>query len=97
MPRPFYYLPDLEFLVVNYLNIGRSFPCGSPPRATARAGRIPISRGMRDSVRHFRTPGFEREMIEGMLRDCGNNRTQAAQKLGVSRKTLYNKLRDYGI
>jgi DNA-binding NtrC family response regulator len=38
----------------------------------------------------------ERELIEMTLRQTGNNKTRAAAILGVSPKTLFNKLREYG-
>jgi DNA-binding NtrC family response regulator len=38
----------------------------------------------------------ERELIELTLRHTGNNKTRAAAILGVSPKTLFNKLREYG-
>jgi DNA-binding NtrC family response regulator len=39
----------------------------------------------------------EREMIVRTLRSTANNRQQAAQVLGISRRALYNKLSRYGI
>jgi len=39
----------------------------------------------------------EREMIVRTLEATGNNRTRAAEILGISRRALYNKLRKYGI
>ncbi|MBI1735363.1 MAG: sigma-54-dependent Fis family transcriptional regulator [Candidatus Rokubacteria bacterium] len=39
----------------------------------------------------------ERELIVRMLRDCAGNRTLAAQKLGIGRRTLYDKLARLGI
>jgi DNA-binding NtrC family response regulator len=38
----------------------------------------------------------ERALIELTLRHTGGNRTRAAAILGVSVKTLFNKLREYG-
>ncbi|MBI5083973.1 MAG: sigma-54-dependent Fis family transcriptional regulator [Acidobacteria bacterium] len=38
----------------------------------------------------------ERALIEATMRHTSNNRTRAAAILGISQKTLFNKLRDYG-
>ena len=37
----------------------------------------------------------ERDLIRKALQECGNNKTRAAQFLGIDRKTLYNKLKIY--
>jgi len=37
----------------------------------------------------------ERQMIMSALRRHGNNRTKAAEELGISRRTLHRKLRQY--
>ena len=39
----------------------------------------------------------ERDMIIKALREAGNNKTLAAHLLGIDRKTLYNKLKAYGL
>jgi len=39
----------------------------------------------------------EKEAIRTALLKAGDNRTVAARILGVSRRTLYNKLEEYGI
>jgi len=38
----------------------------------------------------------ERLLIEMTLRHTGSNRTRAAEILGISPKTLFNKLKEYG-
>jgi two-component system response regulator HydG len=48
------------------------------------------------------TPGrslkeMEREMILRTLEETGGNRTRSAVILGISRRTLQLKLKDYGI
>lgn len=40
---------------------------------------------------------MERVLIAAVLRDCNNNRTRAAETLNISRNTLYNKMRKYGL
>ena len=39
----------------------------------------------------------EREALEDALRRAGDNRTLAARLLGISRRTLYNKLEEHGL
>ena len=39
----------------------------------------------------------EKEIILSALREANGNRSKAAEKLGVNRTTLYNKMRKYGI
>jgi two-component system, NtrC family, response regulator AtoC len=39
----------------------------------------------------------ERRALEKALRKSGGNRTVAARILGVSRRTLYNKLEEHGL
>ncbi len=41
------------------------------------------------------TESVERKMIRRTLKETGGNRTQAAKKLGISRKTLFNKMTQY--
>lgn len=43
------------------------------------------------------TEKVEKRLIEKALEDAGRNRTKAAQKLGISRKTLFNKMLHYKI
>ena len=40
---------------------------------------------------------LERRAIRHALESTGGNRTAAAKRLGISRRTLYNKLAEYGI
>ena len=45
----------------------------------------------------LRRQEVEKEAILEALRRCGDNRTKAARILGVSRRTLYNKLEEHGL
>lgn len=51
--------------------------------------------------RYYRPPvqeeGKEREMLVQALEECGGNRTAAAEKLGMSRTTLWKRLKKYGL
>ncbi|MDR1903503.1 MAG: sigma-54 dependent transcriptional regulator [Treponema sp.] len=40
---------------------------------------------------------IEKQAIIGALERCKGNRTKAANELGISRKTLFNKIREYGL
>lgn len=45
----------------------------------------------------LRNEGTEKQQIMEALRQTGNNKSRAAQLLGIDRKTLYNKLKLYGL
>ncbi|WP_280745043.1 MULTISPECIES: sigma-54 dependent transcriptional regulator [unclassified Parabacteroides] len=45
----------------------------------------------------LRDGAHERELILKALQDSRNNKTAAARLLGIDRKTLYNKLKGYGL
>ena len=40
---------------------------------------------------------MERTMIQQAIGQCDGNLSQAAAKLGVTRQTLYNKMKRYGL
>lgn len=43
------------------------------------------------------TKKVEKEMIEKVLSECRYNKRKTAQQLGIDYKTLYNKMKEYGI
>ncbi|TXE08580.1 sigma-54-dependent Fis family transcriptional regulator [Gelidibacter salicanalis] len=48
-------------------------------------------------TRSFSTKDNEKELIVKALQEVNNNKTKAAQLLNFSRKTLYNKLKEYNL
>ncbi len=52
---------------------------------------------VKGTVSHLKDETHERTMIIQALQEAGNNKTKAAQLLGIDRKTLYNKLKAYRI
>jgi DNA-binding NtrC family response regulator len=69
---------------------------GELPRSVAQLteliGRVPL----RDLVREA-TDVIEKLSIEAALELTGNNRASAAEMLGLSRQSLYVKLRRFGL
>jgi two-component system response regulator AtoC len=63
----------------------------------ARPSRAAHEAGPEDANLDVRRREAEKEAIKAALRRAGDNRTVAARLLGVSRRTLYNKLEEYGI
>jgi two-component system response regulator AtoC len=39
----------------------------------------------------------ERQLIVQALKEMDGNRTKAAKKIGISRRTLHRKLKEYGL
>jgi DNA-binding NtrC family response regulator len=69
-----------------------------PPRLHRHGARAeaPRSGTLADAVEAVQGQ-VEREMILNRLAQSKGNRTAAAESLGISRKTLFNKMRQYGL
>jgi DNA-binding NtrC family response regulator len=69
--------------------LGRQPLAASPPPVKPQANaELTLDSNRRDA---------ERDALERALKHAGNNRTLAARLLDVSRRTLYNKLKEHGL
>ena len=82
---------------------GESVPPGGAPEDAGdlspaeAAGKGPVSGGLPRSGAPRSLESWEKEAILEALERCGGNRTKAAKELGITRKTLLNKVKAYGI
>jgi DNA-binding NtrC family response regulator len=68
------------------------FDSKQPDRASTVSGRTPLA-----EIAAEATEKAEREAISRALKETGGNREKAAELLGIGRKTLYRKLKQYGV
>ncbi len=70
-----------------------------PAAASAAGPAEPQAAPTPDSARTLESQRkeMERQAMADALRRAGDNRTLAARLLGISRRTLYNKLEEYGL
>jgi two-component system response regulator HydG len=68
-------------------------PADLPERVRAQGGVAAIL--ARSMAQHLTLEELEREYILETLRQTGGNKTRAAERLGLDRKTLYRKLDEY--
>jgi len=76
--------------------IERAYILCSGDMISARDLGEPFSQGQR-SPRSGRLRDQERELIAKTLARHGGNRTHAAEELGISRRTLINKIKEAGL
>ncbi len=72
--------------------IGAAPPAAAPAPAAAVDGNELLTVRIGTSLEEV-----DRRVIEATLADCGNAKRKAADVLGISLKTLYNKLAEYGV
>nr|WP_236673667.1 sigma-54 dependent transcriptional regulator [Comamonas sp. JC664] len=72
----------------------------SPAPSAVSAAEVPVfATAAADSARTLESQRkeMERQAMADALKRAGDNRTLAARLLGISRRTLYNKLEEYGL
>ena len=72
------------------LAAGNSIGAIEPPDQPAQPSTLTLAPGMTMAE-------IERAAIEAALKDTRGNRRKAAEILDIGERTLYRKLRDYGI
>ncbi|QDU22709.1 sigma-54 interaction domain-containing protein [Urbifossiella limnaea] len=66
-------------------------------RHLVRAGvQTPLPAGLK-GLHPFLVDGLERELIEEVMRQCGDVQIKAADRLGINRNTLHKKLEQYRV
>ena len=66
------------------------------PRPMSDVAAAPVPAPAPESLAGARALGEKQHLLE-VLKECGNNRSQAAKKLGISRTALYKKISKYGL
>ena len=66
-------------------------------RSYRRADRVQETGQQADDIPMFPLVRLEKYAIEQALRLSGNNKSRARKILGISRQSLYHKMRQYGI
>ncbi len=76
----------------------------NPHKSTTLAQKEGLSKNSADyqkeykgEIQHKTLEAIERNAILGTLKDVDNNKSEAARRLGITRATLHNKLRRYGL
>lgn len=57
----------------------------------------PLPETVHDPYAGLSLENLERRAIEATLRECADNKSEAARRLGITRATLHNKLKKYGM
>jgi transcriptional regulator with PAS, ATPase and Fis domain len=84
---------ELENFVVRWISLGKE-------ALNALDKRVALSFEQQDSNRRWLSmtmAEIEAEVIKMVLHDCAGNKTLAAKRLGLARKSLYNKIERYGL
>jgi two-component system response regulator HydG len=73
-------------------------PFSELPEPIREATEDPLSKEIREGIRPGMTiREMEKELILKTLDDNDGNRTRSARVLGITRRTLQHKLKEYGI
>lgn len=95
---PEYILDNVSFDTKRELIESSRYSWTNPTAAPSEAAPVPqTDETAAAAVPATRRRKLDREMILDALRICDNNRSTAAQYLGISRRTLYRKMEEFGV
>ena len=75
--------------------MSKRFSCSTAPLPNAAFNRSQRQAG--EGVRLFARPKARRGMIGQAMARYAGNLTEVARQLGITRQTLYNKIKRYGL
>ena len=64
---------------------------------TINADHLELHTAQRPATEAQTLEEIERQTIAAAITQCGGNLSQAATQLGITRQTLYNKIKRYGL
>jgi DNA-binding NtrC family response regulator len=67
----------------------------APEHLSLMSGDVPLSEDRQAGSPGTNVKAVERQLIEQVLRECAGNKSQAARRLGLTRKQLYVRLQKY--
>jgi two-component system response regulator HydG len=63
----------------------------------AQINDVPITADGEPALAGLSLDELERRAIMATLKECADNKSEAARRLGITRATLHNKLKRYGM
>jgi PAS domain S-box-containing protein len=88
---------ELENVIERAINLAMGdtlTPDLLPPEITGTVNKTTITEANSDNY-SLQLAAMEKQLILRVLKECNNNMTQAAKRLGIGRTTLYRRIKEY--